>query len=103
MDKFEITSSTLSSQYNFVNDEVVVNGALNKDAITDTLQNVSGTVYRKNAQGEMGEYVCNFNGYLRDGVINYSISELKRRDVNMVWDAIDAIEKHILPQNAPAE
>ena len=96
MESFEITSSTLNSNYEFKNDYVVVNGNFVKDAKTDALSNISGTAYRKNAQGEQGEYIGNFNGYMRDGEIKYSLSEMSRQDSNLVWDAIDAIEANII-------
>ena len=87
MESFNITSSTLNSNYEFKNDYVVVNGNFVKDAKTD---------YRKDSQGEQGEYIGNFNGYMRDGEIKYSLSEMSRADSNLVWDAIDAIEANII-------
>ena len=96
MESFEITSSTLNSNYEFKNDYVVVVGNFAKDARTDAINNIAGTAYRKNEQGEQGEYIGNFNGYMRDGGIKYSLSEMSRADSNLVWDAIDAIETHII-------
>lgn len=96
MESFEITSSTLNSNYEFKNDYVVVNGNFVKDAKTNNLTNISGTAYRKNTQGEQGEYIGNFNGYMRDNEIKYSLSEMSRADSNLVWDAIDAIEAHVI-------
>lgn len=103
MKQFEITSSSLNSQYTFKDDNVIVNGNFNKDAQQDTLQNVSGMAYRKNAQGEMGDYLGNFNGVMRDGTVKYSISEMTRRDANLVWDAIDEIEANIIGENIGEE
>lgn len=99
MGTFNIVSSSLNNQYNYTDTNVIVSGNYNMDATTSTLQNVSGSIYRKNAQGEQGEYVGNFNGYNRDGVIRYSISEMSRRDANMAWDAIDEIEANITGAN----
>ena len=96
MESFEITSSTLNNNYEYKNDYVVVNGSFVKDAKTDVISSISGTAYRKNAQGEQGEYIGNFNGYMRDGEIKYSLSEMSRQDSNLVWDAIDAIEGNII-------
>jgi hypothetical protein len=36
---------------------------------------------------------------MRDGEIRYSMSEMSRRDSNLVWDAIDGIEPYILGEN----
>ena len=96
MESFEITSSTLNSNYEFKNDYVVVNGNFAKDAKTNNLTNFSGSAYRKDAQGEQGEYIGNFNGYMRNGEIKYSLSEMSHADSNLVWDAIDAIEVHVV-------
>lgn len=99
MGTFTITSSNLNNGYNYKDSAVIVTGSYNKDAQTNTLQNVSGQVYRQNEQGEQGDYIGNFNGYMRDGEIRYSLSEMSRRDSNLVWDAIDGIEPYILGEN----
>jgi hypothetical protein len=98
MGTFNVTSSTLNDNYEFTNDVVVVNGSYTKNAQTDTLQNVSGSVYLP-AVGGQGEYLGNFNGYMRDGEVKYSISEMSRKDANKVWDAIDEIELNIIGTN----
>ena len=99
MGTFNIISSTLNSMYEYKDENLIVNGNFAKDATNDTLQNVGGSCYRINAQGEQGEYVGNFNGYMRDGEIRYSLSEMTRKDSNDVWDAIDAIELNIIGTN----
>jgi hypothetical protein len=99
MGEFTITSSNLQNGYNYKDSAVIVTGSYNKDATTNTLQNVSGQVYRQNEQGEQGDYIGNFSGYMRDGEIRYSMSEMSRRDSNLVWDAIDGIEPYILGEN----
>ena len=103
MGTFTVTSSNLNNGYNYKDNAVIVTGSYNKDAQTDTLQNVSGQVYRQDAQGEQGDYIGNFNGYMRDGEIRYSLSEMSRRDSNLVFDAIDGIEPNITAQNSDSE
>ena len=103
MGTFTVTSSNLQNQYNYSNDTLIVIGNYSMDATTSTLQNVAGTAYRKNQDGSQGEYVGNFNGYMRDGVVKYSISEMTRQDANLVWDAIDEIEANILGENSNSE
>lgn len=98
MGTFTITSSTLNNGYDFKNASVTVQGSYTKDATTDTLQNVSGQVYQL-AVGGRGEYIGNFNGYMRDGEVRYSLSEMSRQKSNMVWDAIDEIELNIIGSN----
>lgn len=99
MGTFLITSSNLTNQYSFTNASLIVEGSYSMDATTSTLQNVSGSAYRLAQGGQRGEYVGNFNGYMRDGEVKYSISEMTRRDANLVWDAIDEIEQNILGTN----
>lgn len=99
MGTFNVISSTLNSQYEYKDANLVVNGNYSKDATTNTLQNVSGSCYRITPDGGQGDYVGNFNGYMRDGEILYSLSEMSRKDSNKVWDAIDEIESNILGEN----
>ena len=99
MSKFEITSSSLNNQYNFEDDNTKVQGGYALNAQDSTLQSVNGSVYRNN-EGQQGEFIGNFNGTVRDGVIRYTLSEMSRRDANLAWDAIDAIEAEITSQNA---
>ena len=99
MGTFNVVTSTLNNQYDYKDENLVVNGTYSMDAKNNTLQNVGGSCYRINAQGEQGEYVGNFNGYMRDGEIRYSLSEMTRKDSNDVWDAIDAIELNIIGTN----
>ena len=99
MGTFNVISSTLNSQYEYKDANLFVTGNYAKDATTNTLQNVSGSCYRITPDGGQGDYVGNFNGYMRDGEILYSLSEMSRKDSNKVWDAIDEIEANILGKN----
>lgn len=95
--EFNITSSTLNTSYNY-KDVIIVQGSFVKDATTGNLTSINGSCYRKNAQGEQGDYIGNFNGYPQaDGEITYDLSQMKRSDSNLVWDAIDDIESQVLP------
>lgn len=98
MGTFNITSSQLNNQYTYENEFVTVQGSFQKDATNDALQTVNGSVYKKTEQPN-GEYVGNFNGYMRDGEVKYSISEMSRRDASKTWDAIDDIEANITGAN----
>ena len=97
--EFNITSSTLNTSFNY-KDVIIVQGSFVKDAETQTLQSINGQCYRKNAQGEMGDYIGNFNGYPNgNGEITYDLSQMKRSDSNLVWNAIEDIEGQILSEN----
>ena len=97
---FEIKSQTNNANYEYKNDVLVVTGSFVKDGSNNELISVSGSCYNKNQQGEQGDYIGNFNGYMRDGEIRYSLSEMSRRDSNKVWEAIDEIEVYITGENA---
>ena len=99
MGTFNITSSALNNQYEFEDENVKVQGSYVLNATDNTLQSVNGSVYRNNG-GQQGDFIGNFNGYVRDSEVRYSISEMGRRDANKVWDAIDEIEQNITGANA---
>ena len=99
MGTFNIKSSTLNSQYDYKDANLVVNGSFAKDATSDQLKNISGSCYRINSEGEQGDHIGNFNGYMRNGKMLYSLSEMSREDSLSVWDAITEIEQYIIGTN----
>jgi len=97
--EFNITSSTLNSSYNY-KDVIIVQGNFVKDATTDAITSIQGSCYRKTAGGEQGDFFGTFNGYPQsDGEIYYDLSQMKRSDSNLVWNAIEDIEGEILGSN----
>lgn len=99
---FEITSSTLNSSFEYKNDSIIVQGSFSKDAKTDSLQSINGTCYRNNG-GNMGDNFGYFNGYPNGEEITYDLSQMKRADSNLTWDAIEDIETEVLTPNAGEE
>lgn len=99
MGSFNLKASSLNSSYEYKNNVLVVTGSIAKDALTNTLQSLSGACHRKNSEGEAGDYVGNFNSHIRNGEIKYSLSEMSRQDSNLVWDAIEEIEPYVLGEN----
>ena len=95
MKSFEITSQTKNVNFTYKNDEIVVIGNYQLNATTDTLVNISGSVYTKNTDGNQGDYIGNFNGNMRDGVMMYSFSEMSISNLKKVDDAIIDIEAEI--------
>lgn len=100
MGTFNITNSTLNSSYTYTDESVVAKGGYEKDAQNNTLRSISGSCYHRTESGEQGEYIGNFNGYQREDGLKYSLSEMSRKDANLVWNAIDGIEPNVLPQTA---
>ena len=98
MEKFEVKSQSLTTQYEYTNDDVVVNGTYSSDKSETEVQGINGQVYRKPEGEGRGEYVGNFTGTMGTDGMEYSLSKMTRRNTNLVWDAIDGIEANILPQ-----
>lgn len=96
MSEFVVKSSVLNSQYEFKDVNIIVNGNFQKNAQDGKLTSISGECYR-NVDGNMGESFGYFNGYPNGNEMMYDLSQMKRADNNIVWDAIEAIEAEVLP------
>ena len=103
MGQFEIESSTLNTQYTYKTEEIIVDGSFVKNASTEAIQTIGGNVWRADEEGKQGEHVGNFSGWLRNGEMRYSLSEMTHQDSDMVWDAITQIEQNILGENENQE
>ena len=99
MSKFAITSSTLNSNFSYENESLSINGSFQKDAKTDDLQNISGTAYKPQGEGQQGLYVGNFNGRMVNGQMKYTLSDMTIQDTVLVLGAIEDIEKYINGEN----
>ena len=95
---FQVTSSTINTTYECKHTGIIVQGTLEKKEQSGEVQYINGSCYRPNDKGEIGEHFGNFNGYMRDGELKYSISEMNRKDSNLAWGAIDEIEGQALPK-----
>ena len=95
MEKFEIKSQSLSTQYEYENDEVVVNGGYVSNKAESEIQSINGQVYRRADGDGHGEYVGNFTGTPGNDGMEYALSKMTRANTNRVWDAIDGIEANI--------
>lgn len=98
MSEFVVKSSTLNSQYEFKAVNIIVNGNFQKNAQDGKLTSISGECYR-NVDGNMGDSFGYFNGYPNGNEMMYDLSQMKRADSELVWDAIEAIEAEILSRN----
>ena len=96
MSEFVVKSSTLNSQYEFKDVNIIVNGNFQKNAKDGKLTSISGECYR-NVDGNMGDSFGYFNGYPNGNEMMYDLSQMKRADSELVWDAIEAIEAEVLP------
>ncbi|SHL74133.1 hypothetical protein SAMN04488494_0619 [Xylanibacter ruminicola] len=95
---YKVTSSSVNTTFECKQEAIIVQGNVTKDELTGEIQYINGSCYRPNEQNEIGEHFGNFNGYMRDGELKYSISEMNRKDSNLAWGAIDEIEAEVLPK-----
>ena len=101
MSEFIIKSETKNAQYEYKDTNIIVIGNYVKNAQTDKLTSIYGDCYR-NVNGVQGDNFGYFNGYPSGDEMVYDLSQMKRADSNIVWDAIDDIEAEILTTE-PAE
>lgn len=99
MGTFRIKEVKTDSQYDFVNDNLIVYGKFVKNSIdggNEELQRIDGACYY-NEDGNPGALIGSFVGTpLPNGEIGYELSRMSRREKDLVWDAIDEIEPNIL-------
>lgn len=98
MSTFNITGSTLNTSYEYKDENIIVQGSFAKGGQSGNLQSIKGTAYR-NVDGQMGGSIGFFNGYPSGEEITYDLSQMSRKDSNLVWDAIDEIEAYALGEN----
>ena len=92
---FNILTTTETSTFKCVQDSIIVNGNYTKDVSNNTITNIHGDCYR-NDGGNIGANIGYFNGYPNGDEFTYDLSQMSRRDSNLVWDAIDEIESNII-------
>ena len=88
-------AATENTQYEYKTQEIVVYATLRKDVVSNEVREFSGQVYVLSGDVQ-GDFIGSFNGYMRDGVMKYSLSEMSRQQSNKVWDAIDDMEPEII-------
>ena len=96
MSEFVIKNATNNAQFEYTSDAIKVNGSFVEDAKSGKLMSINGSCFRPN-QGEMMDSFGYFNGYPNGNEMVYDLSQMKRADSELVWDAIEAIEEEVLP------
>lgn len=96
MSEFVIKNATNNAQFEYTSDAIKVNGSFVKDAASGKLMSINGSCFRPN-QGEMMDSFGYFNGYPNGDEMVYDLSQMKRADSELVWDAIEDIEAELLP------
>lgn len=90
-----VVAATENTQYEYKTQEIVVYATLRKDVVSNEVREFSGQVHVLSG-GVQGDFIGSFNGYMRDGVMKYSLSEMSRQQSNKVWDAIDDMEPEVI-------
>ena len=90
-----VVAATENTQYEYKTQEILVYATLRKDVVSNEVREFSGQVYVLSGDVQ-GDFIGSFNGYMRDGVMKYSLSEMSRQQSNKVWDAIDDMEPEII-------
>lgn len=90
-----VVAATENTQYEYKTQEILVYATLRKDVVSNEVREFSGQVHVLSG-GMQGDFIGSFNGYMRDGVMKYSLSEMSRQQSNKVWDAIDDMEPEVI-------
>lgn len=93
MGTLTIKSQSLATQAEYVDatSGLTINVNYNKDVTTSTLRSISGSIYKT---ADMS-YAGNFNGQPQNDEMEYSISDVKSKDMAKVISAIEDIEEQI--------
>ena len=97
---FEIISESVNKEFKVTTDETVSTGNISLQQ--GEVKQISGTVFTKNAEGNQGEYIGNFNGQKRGEEMKYSFSEMSYDQSVAAWEVIETIENSIF-NNEEAE
>ena len=90
-----VVSSSEETRYEYKTQEIQVNAFKRVDIVSNNIREFSGNVYTLSGDAQ-GDFIGNFNGYMRNGVMKYSLSEMSRQQSNMMWDAIDDMEPEVI-------
>ena len=90
-----MTKRVEDTQYEYRTNEIIVTASSRKDIVSETVREINGQVYNL-TDGQRGDHIGNFNGYMRGEEMRYSVSEMSRQNSAKVWDAIDEIEPEVL-------
>lgn len=90
-------SQTSNTQADYTGEGLTISVNYNEDAISKTLKSLSGPIYKT---ADMS-YAGDFNGQMKDGEIQYSLSNVKSSDMPAVIAAINDIEEQIKAAEQP--
>lgn len=91
---FEVVSVTMHKQCKVSTESVI--GVVDVDYQQEQVTQIAGTVYGKDADGNQGAPIGNFNGRMTETGMKYSFSEMSREQSAQVWEVIAVVEENIL-------
>jgi hypothetical protein len=94
MGTFKKVNEQTIIEYGYDNKNVIVVGREIKNA-ENKLESVDGNVYRKNENGERGEYICNFTGTVKDEKVKYAMSAIDIEDMGIVKSMMEELEPNL--------
>lgn len=100
---FDVTKQTTRKEYNASTGEYIVNGSYETNA-EGQLASHNGTIFAKDAQGNQGGYVCNFNLVeTKDasGKNQYSVSPLSADIAATIWTLIGDVDAAVMEDITP--
>ena len=94
---FSVKSETRNVSFEYQNNTLHINGNYVKNLPDNTLREINGQAYRFNEnEGETGDYVGSFNGFIRGDELKYTMSDMSRADSMAVLIAIGEIEPYVM-------
>lgn len=95
MGKLSVTSKKITENYTFDGDNIVIKGIAQKDAHSNELLTNAGSCFAVDEDKQVKELVGTFNGTIKGGELVYTYSDMPRKFMLSVMDAIDEIELKI--------
>ncbi len=97
-----MTTKARSTQAEYTGNGLFINVNYNEDSISMTLKSLSGSIYKSAAgTAEDRTFAGKFNGELKDGEIQYNMSNVRSSDMPAVIAALADIESQIRDAEEP--
>ena len=101
MGKGKLTLKTVMTDYSYENGNIV-QGNIKCQADDKKVIEHSGSVYKPNESGQIGEMIGSFRGVMRGDEMRYSLSEMTLDNQDVVKAAIREVEPLLIPTQTDA-
>lgn len=103
MGKGNLTLKKVTTDYQYENGEVTVEGHISRAIEEDKVTEFTGIVRLPGENGMPGEVIGNFRGVQRGEVMNYSFNEMTLDNNDVVKAAVREVEPLMITTKAEAE